>query len=295
MNELFGVPLMALYGQLLLGVINGAFYATLSLGLAVIFGLLNVINFAHGAQYMVGALLTWILLNSFGISYWWALLLVPLVLGASGVLIERTLISRVAHDHRYGMLITYGLALIAQGVARNQYGAAGLPYDIPSQLKGGFDFGFMYAPYYRVWVVAISLVLCVSAYLAIEKTRLGSYLRAATENGVQTEAFGINVKLLCTLTYGGAVGLAAFAGVLAAPIYSVHPLMGADLIIVVFAVVVIGGMGSLGGALIAGLGLGICEGLTKTFYPAASSTVIFLIMVVVLAVRPAGLFGKAKP
>ncbi len=294
MNEIFGVPASALYGQLMLGVINGAFYATLSLGLAIVFGLLKVINFAHGAQYMLGALVAWVLLDRFGISYWWALLLAPFAVGLMGIVVERTLISRVAYDHRYGMLLTYGLALIVQGLVRDRYGAAGLPYSAPAELKGGVDLGFMYAPYYRIWVVGVSVAICVSTWFAIEKTRLGSYLRAATENPALTEAFGINVKLLSTLAYGAAVALAAFAGVLAAPMYSVNPMMGADLIITVFAVVVIGGMGSMVGALVAGFGLGICEGLTKTFYPAASTTVIFVIMAIVLAIRPAGLFGKGQ-
>lgn len=294
MSELFGVPMTTLAGQLMLGIINGAFYAILSLGLAVVFGLLNVINFAHGAQYMLGALVAWVLLNSWGISYWWSLLLAPMAVGAIGLVLEKFLIARVAYDHRYGMLVTYGLALIAQGLVRDHFGAAGLPYSVPEALRGGVDLGFVFAPYYRVWVVAASLTLCVLTYLCIEKTPLGANLRAATENGALAECFGINVKLLSTLTYGAAVALAAFAGVLAAPMYSVNPVMGADLIIVVFAVVVIGGMGSLSGAVVAGLGLGIAEGLTKTFYPPASNIVIFIIMAVVLTLRPAGLFGRDK-
>lgn len=294
MFELLGIPPQALFGQLLLGLINGSFYAILSLGLAVIFGLLNIINFTHGAQYMMGAFIAWMLLNWVGIGYWPALLLAPIVAGATGVIIERTLLKRLYHlDHLYGLLLTFGLALIIQGLFRNQFGSSGLPYQIPAELRGGQNLGFMFLPNYRAWVVVASLVVCLATWFVIEKTRLGAYLRAATENPTLTQAFGINVPLLITLTYGFGVGLAAFAGVLAAPIYSVNPNMGADLIIVVFAVVVIGGMGSIMGAIVTGFGLGLIEGLTKVFYPEASATVIFIIMAIVLLVKPAGLFGRA--
>ncbi|HEY5794783.1 MAG TPA: branched-chain amino acid ABC transporter permease [Bosea sp. (in: a-proteobacteria)] len=294
MFELLGIPPQALFGQVLLGLINGSFYAILSLGLAVIFGLLNIINFSHGAQYMMGAFVAWMCLNYLGINYWVALLLAPLVVGATGVAIERLLLKRIAHvDHLYGLLLTFGLALIIQGLFRNQYGSSGLPYQIPAELRGGQNLGFMFLPYYRGWVVIASLVVCLSTWFLIEKTKLGAYLRAATENPTLTQAFGINVPLLVTLTYGFGVALAGFAGVLAAPIYSVNPNMGADLIIVVFAVVVIGGMGSILGAIVTGFSLGLIEGLTKVFYPEASATVIFIIMVLVLLVRPAGLFGRA--
>ncbi|MBX9990687.1 branched-chain amino acid ABC transporter permease [Phreatobacter oligotrophus] len=294
MFELLGIPPQALFGQLLLGLINGSFYAILSLGLAVIFGLLNIINFTHGAQYMMGAFIAWMLLNWVGIGYWPALLLAPIVAGVTGVIIERTLLKRLYHlDHLYGLLLTFGLALIIQGLFRNQFGSSGLPYQIPAELRGGQNLGFMFLPNYRAWVVVASLVVCLATWFVIEKTRLGAYLRAATENPTLTQAFGINVPLLITLTYGFGVGLAAFAGVLAAPIYSVNPNMGADLIIVVFAVVVIGGMGSIMGAIVTGFGLGLIEGLTKVFYPEASATVIFIIMAIVLLVKPAGLFGRA--
>ncbi|WNJ89759.1 branched-chain amino acid ABC transporter permease [Bosea sp. 685] len=294
MFELLGIPPQALFGQVLLGLINGSFYAILSLGLAVIFGLLNIINFAHGAQYMMGAFVAWMCLNYLGINYWAALLIAPLIVGVFGVLIERFLIARLANlDHLYGLLLTFGLALIIQGLFRNNYGSSGLPYQIPDALKGGQNLGFMFLPNYRGWVVGASLVVCLVTWFMIEKTRLGAYLRAATENPTLTQAFGINVPLLVTLTYGFGVALAAFAGVLAAPIYSVNPNMGADLIIVVFAVVVIGGMGSIMGAIVTGFGLGLVEGLTKVFYPEASATVIFIIMVLVLLVKPAGLFGRA--
>ncbi len=294
MFELLGIPPQALFGQLLLGLINGSFYAILSLGLAVIFGLLNIINFTHGAQYMMGAFIAWMLLNWVGIGYWPALLLAPIVAGATGVIIERTLLKRLYHlDHLYGLLLTFGLALIIQGLFRNQFGSSGLPYQIPAELRGGQNLGFMFLPNYRAWVVVASLVVCLATWFVIEKTRLGAYLRAATENPTLTQAFGINVPLLITLTYGFGVGLAALAGVLAAPIYSVNPNMGADLIIVVFAVVVIGGMGSIMGAIVTGFGLGLIEGLTKVFYPEASATVIFIIMAIVLLVKPAGLFGRA--
>lgn len=288
-----GVSSQALFGQILLGLINGSFYAILSLGLAVIFGLLNIINFAHGAQYMLGAFVAWMALNYLGLNYWIALLVAPLVVGALGVVIERLLLKRIAQiDHLYGLLLTFGLALVIQGVFLNEYGSSGLPYAIPAALRGGTNLGFMFLPTYRGWVVVASLLVCLGTWLLIEHTKLGSYLRAATENPALTQAFGINVPLLVTLTYGFGVALAAFAGVLAAPIYSVNPNMGADLIIVVFAVVVIGGMGSILGAVITGFSLGLIEGLTKVFYPEASATVIFIIMVVVLLVKPAGLFGR---
>lgn len=293
MFELLGIPPQALFGQLLLGLINGSFYAMLSLGLAVIFGLLNIINFAHGAQYMLGAFVAWMLLTYLGVGYWWALLLVPGIVGVTGVAIERLLISRLYHlDHLYGLLLTFGLALIIQGAVRNQYGISGLPYSGPPELAGGQNLGFMFLPNYRAWVVIASLVVCLGTWFAIEKTRLGAYLRAATENPTLVGAFGINVPRMITLTYGFGVGLAAFAGVLAAPVYSVNPNMGADLIIVVFAVVVIGGMGSILGSIVTGFGLGLVEGLIKVFYPEASSVIIFVIMAIVLFVRPAGLFGR---
>lgn len=293
MFELLGIPPQALFGQLLLGLINGSFYAILSLGLAIIFGLLNIINFTHGAQYMLGAFVAWMLLTYFGIGYWWALLLAPVLVGFTGVIIERLLISRLYHlDHLYGLLLTFGLALIIQGLLRNSYGISGLPYSIPAELSGGQNLGFMFLPNYRAWVVVASLVVCIGTWFVIEKTRLGAYLRAATENPTLVGAFGINVPRMITLTYGFGVGLAAFAGVLAAPIYSVNPNMGADLIIVVFAVVVIGGMGSILGSIITGFGLGLIEGLTKVFYPEGSAVVIFVIMAIVLLVKPAGLFGR---
>ncbi|MCL6608310.1 MAG: branched-chain amino acid ABC transporter permease [Geminicoccaceae bacterium] len=295
MTELFGVPAPALFGQLLLGLINGAFYAILSLGLAVIFGLLNIINFTHGAQYMMGAFTAWMLLNWAGLGYWWALLLAPLLVGITGILIERLLLARLAGlDHLYGLLLTFGLALVIQGIFRNEFGSTGLPYAIPPELRGGQNLGFMFLPNYRAWVVVVSLAVCLATWLVIEKTRLGSYLRAATENPTLVQAMGIDVPKMVTLTYGFGVALAAFAGVLAAPIYQVSPLMGADLIIVVFAVVVIGGMGSILGSIVTGFGLGVIEGLTKVFWPQASSTVIFVIMAIVLLLRPAGLFGRAS-
>ncbi|KPF69199.1 ABC transporter permease [Bosea sp. AAP35] len=294
MFELLGIPPQALFGQVLLGLINGSFYAILSLGLAVIFGLLNIINFSHGAQYMMGAFVAWMCLTYLGINYWAALLLAPLIVGATGIAIERLLLKRIAHvDHLYGLLLTFGLALIIQGLFRNAYGSSGLPYQIPAELRGGVNLGFMFLPWYRGWVVVASLIVCLATWFLIEKTKLGAYLRAATENPTLTQAFGINVPLMVTLTYGFGVALAGFAGVLAAPIYSVNPNMGADLIIVVFAVVVIGGMGSILGAIVTGFSLGLVEGLTKVFYPEASATVIFIIMVLVLLVRPAGLFGRA--
>lgn len=293
MAELLGIPPQVLFGQLLLGLINGAFYATLSLGLAVIFGLLNIINFTHGAQYMMGAFVAWMLLNWAGLGYWWALVLAPLLVGATGVVIERLLLQRIRElDHLYGLLLTFGLALVIQGAFRNEFGSTGLPYAIPPELQGGRNLGFMFLPNYRAWVVGVSLALCLATWLVIERTRLGAYLRAATENPTLVQAMGIDVPRLITLTYGFGVALAAFAGVLAAPIYQVSPLMGADLIIVVFAVVVIGGMGSILGSIVTGFGLGVIEGLTKVFWPEASSTVIFVIMALVLLVRPAGLFGR---
>ncbi|MRX37482.1 branched-chain amino acid ABC transporter permease [Aminobacter sp. MDW-2] len=293
MFELLGIPPQTLFGQLLLGLINGSFYAILSLGLAVIFGLLNIINFAHGAQYMLGAFVAWMLLNYLGIGYWWALLIVPIMVGAFGIVLERLMIARLYHlDHLYGLLLTFGLALIIQGLLRNAYGISGLPYSIPPQLAGGQNLGFMFLPNYRGWVVVASLIVCFATWFVIEKTRLGAYLRAATENPTLVGAFGVNVPRMITLTYGFGVGLAAFAGVLAAPVYSVNPNMGADLIIVVFAVVVIGGMGSILGSIITGFSLGLIEGLTKVFYPEGSAVVIFVIMAIVLLVKPAGLFGR---
>ena len=286
--------MQALFGQLLVGLINGAFYAMLSLGLAVIFGLLNIINFAHGAQYMLGAFCAWFLLQQ-GIGYWWALLIAPIVVGAIGVVIEKTMLSRLYQlDHLYGLLLTFGLALIFQGVFTNYFGSAGQPYRLPDEFAGAFNLGFMFLPRYRAWVILASLIVCVSTWFVIERTKLGAYLRAATENPLLVRAFGINVPRMITLTYGFGVGLAALAGVMAAPIYQVNPQMGANIIIVVFAVVVIGGMGSIAGSIITGFALGVVEGLTKFFYPEASSTVIFVVMVIVLLVRPAGLFGRER-
>jgi branched-chain amino acid transport system permease protein len=295
MTEIFGVPTQALFGQLLIGLINGSFYALLSLGLAVIFGLLNIINFSHGAQYMLGAFCAYFLLQFAGVGYWWSLLLAPIAVGGTGIVIERTMLSRLYKlDHLYGLLLTFGLALILQGVFTNYYGSSGLPYRIPEELGGSFNLGFMFLPKYRAWVIGASVIVCLGTWFVIERTKLGSYLRAATENPALVQAFGINVPRMITLTYGFGVGLAAFAGVMAAPIYQVNPLMGANLIIVVFAVVVIGGMGSILGAVLTGFGLGVIEGLTKVFYPEASNTVIFVIMVIVLILRPAGLFGKER-
>jgi branched-chain amino acid transport system permease protein len=294
MATLFGVPVQALFGQLMLGLINGAFYAMLSLGLAVIFGLLRIINFAHGALYMMGAFVAWFLLQYAGIGYWGALVIAPLVVGAFGVVIERTMLRWLYRlDHLYGLLLTFGLALVIQGLFQHRFGSSGQPYTIPTALAGGHNLGFMFLPNYRAWVVVASLVVCLATWYAIERTKLGSYLRAATENPALVQAFGINVPRIITLTYGFGVALAAFAGVLAAPIYQVSPLMGADLIIVVFAVVVIGGMGSIMGSIVTGFVLGVIEGLTKVFYPEASNTVIFVIMAVVLLIKPAGLFGRA--
>ena len=295
MDSIFGIPTQALFGQLLIGLINGSFYALLSLGLAVIFGLLNIINFTHGAQYMMGAFVAWFLLNKLGLGYWWALLIAPIAVGAFGVIIERTMLKHLYKlDHLYGLLLTFGLALVIQGLFRNEYGSSGLPYSIPSQLQGGQNLGFMFLPNYRAWVIVFSLIVCLSTWFVIERTKLGSYLRAATENAELVRAFGVNVPRMITLTYGFGVGLAALAGVMAAPIYSVNPLMGADLIIVVFAVVVIGGMGSIMGSIVTGFGLGVVEGLTKVFYPEASNTVIFIVMAIVLMFRPAGLFGTQR-
>jgi branched-chain amino acid transport system permease protein len=294
MDDIFGIPAPLLFGQLLLGLINGAFYAMLSLGLAVIFGLLNIINFTHGAQFMMGAFAAWMLLEYLGLGYWWALLIAPLVVGLTGVVLERLLIRPLYKlDHLYGLLLTFGVGLIIEGVFRNYYGSSGLPYRIPPELSGAWDLGFMFMPIYRGWVVIAALILCLSTWLVIEKTRLGAYLRAATENAALVQAFGVNVPRMVTLTYGGGVALAALGGVLAAPIYSVNPQMGTNLIIVVFAVVVIGGMGSIIGSVLTGFGLGVVEGLTKVFYPEASATVIFVIMAIVLLARPAGLFGRA--
>jgi branched-chain amino acid transport system permease protein len=294
MDDIFGIPAPLLFGQLLLGLINGAFYAMLSLGLAVIFGLLNIINFTHGAQFMMGAFAAWMLLEYAGLGYWWALLIAPIVVGFTGAVLERVFISRLYKlDHLYGLLLTFGVGLVIEGVFRNYYGSSGLPYRIPTELAGAWDLGFMFMPIYRGWVVIAALILCLSTWLVIEKTRLGAYLRAATENAALVQAFGVNVPRMVTLTYGGGVALAALGGVLAAPIYSVNPQMGTNLIIVVFAVVVIGGMGSIIGSVLTGFGLGVVEGLTKVFYPEASATVIFVIMAIVLLARPAGLFGRA--
>jgi branched-chain amino acid transport system permease protein len=295
MFQLLGIPPQALFGQLLLGLINGAFYALLSLGLAVIFGLLNIINFAHGAQYMLGAFAAWFLLQYAGLGYWWALLFAPVAVGLFGVVLERTMLQRLYRlDHLYGLLLTFGLALILQGFFRNRFGSSGLPYGLPAALEGGHNLGFMFLPNYRGWVVVCSFAVCLLTWFVVERTKLGSTLRAATENPTLVQAFGINVPRMITLTYGFGAGLAALAGVLAAPIYQVNPLMGADLIIVVFAVVVIGGMGSIMGSIVTGFALGVIEGLTKVFYPEASNTVIFVIMALVLLVRPAGLFGRTQ-
>ena len=318
MITIFGKPLLLLYGQLTLGLINGAFYALLSLGLAIIFGLLNIINFAHGALFMLGAVVAWMLLQPNGwlpedwtpfgmplhwnlqvseqisVTYWSALLVAPLIVGAFGVVLEKTLINRLYKlDHLYGLLLTFGCALIIEGLVRNGFGSSGVPYAIPEALRGPLNLGFMMLPAYRAWVVVVAAVVCLLTWLVIEKTRIGSTLRAATENAALVQAFGINVPLLVTLTYGAGVALAAFAGVLAAPIYSVNPNMGSNLIIAVFAVVVIGGMGSILGSIVTGFALGILEGLAKVYYPQASATVVFVVMIVVLLARPAGLFGRA--
>ena len=295
MPTVFGIPAAALFGQLLLGLINGAFYALLSLGLAIIFGMLGIVNFAHGALFMMGAFVAWMLQNYLGIDYWWALLLSPLAVGLFGVALEKAVISRLYRiDPIYGLLLTFGLALILEGLFRNAYGSSGLPYRIPPILSGGTNLGFMYLPNYRGWVVVVALVTCLATWLVIDKTPIGARLRAATENPALVQAFGVNVPRMITLTYAAGVALAAFAGVLAAPIYSVNPGMGSNLIVVVFAVVVIGGMGSILGSIVTGFGLGVAEGLAKVFYPPASATVVFVIMVLVLLVRPAGLFGRAS-
>jgi branched-chain amino acid transport system permease protein len=291
---IFGISPQALMSQLLLGLINGSFYAMLSLGLAIIFGLLNIINFAHGALYTLGAFTAWFLLEYAGLGYWWALLLSPVLVGAFGMALERTMLKRLhSLEPLYGLLLTFGIALIIQGLFLNRFGSSGMPYAIPDALTGGRDLGFMFLPNYRTWVIGISIVVCISTWYVIERTRLGSYLRAATENPSLVQAFGINVPRMITITYGLGVALAALAGVLAAPIYRVSPLMGSELIVVVFAVVVIGGMGSIMGSIVTGFGLGVIEGLTKVFYPEASNVVVFVIMVVVLLVKSQGLFGKA--
>jgi branched-chain amino acid transport system permease protein len=293
MLMIFGFPAPLLFGQLLLGLINGAFYAMLSLGLAVIFGMLNIVNFAHGALFTLGAFVAWGLLQYLGLGYWSALVLAPLIVGVFGLVLEKLVISRLYRlDHLYGLLLTFGLALIIEGILRNNFGSSGLPYTIPKLLQGGVNLGFMFMPIYRGWVVAASAVICLATWLVIEKTSIGATLRAATENAALVQAFGINVPRLISLTYAGGVALAALAGVLAAPIYSVNPNMGSNFINVVFAVVVIGGMGSILGSIVTGFGLGIVEGLTKVFYPPASATVVYLVMVIVLLARPAGLFGK---
>jgi len=292
--EIFGVPTALLGSQLLIGLINGSFYAILSLGLAIIFGLLNIINFAHGAQYMMGAFIAWLALTKFNVNYWVALIAAPLLVGLFGVILERTMLRKLYKlDHLYGLLLTFGLALIIEGVFRDQFGISGESYEVPEALSGGIHLGFMFLPIYRAWVIVASLTVCFGTWYMIEKTRLGAYLRAGTENSQMVQALGINVPLLITFTYGYGVALAAFAGVLAAPVFQVNPLMGSNLIIVVFAVVVIGGMGSILGSIVTGIGLGLIEGLTRVFYPEASAVVVFVIMVIVLLVRPAGLFGKA--
>lgn len=295
MSGRFGIPLQALMGQAMIGLVNGSFYAMLSLGLAVIFGLLNIINFAHGALYMLGAFGAWMLFHYAGLGYWWALVLGPLVVGALGLVIERTMLRRLYRlDHLYGLLLTFGIALILEGTFINAYGVSGLPYQIPDAFSGAFNLGFMFLPKYRAWVVLASVVICLATWYVTERTRVGAYLRAATENPRLTQALGINVPVLVTLTFGLGVALAGLAGVMAAPVYQVQPLMGSNLIIVVFAVVVIGGMGSILGSIVTGLVLGLIEGLTKVFYPQASATVVFIIMALVLLVRPAGLFGRER-
>ncbi len=291
--EIFGIPLQAFLGQLLLGLVNGAFYAMLSLGLAVIFGLLGIVNFAHGALYMLGAFAAWIMMDQLGLNYWWALVLAPLTVGILGMVIERLFLKHLYKlDPLYGLLLTFGLSLIAEGIFRELYGVSGQNYSVPELLSGATNLGFMVLPNYRAWVVLVSLVVCLGTWFLIERTRLGAYLRAGTENAQLVQAFGVNVPMMVMLTYGAGAALAALAGVLAAPIIQVNPLMGSNLIIVVFAVVVIGGMGSILGSVITGLGLGIVEGLTRVFYPEASNIVVFVIMVLVLMIRPAGLFGK---
>ena len=293
--EIFGIPLQAFFGQLLIGLINGSFYALLSLGLAVIFGLLNIINFTHGAQYMLGAFVAYLSLSFLGLNYWVSLILTPILVGASGIVIERTMLKQLYKlDHLYGLLLTFGLALIIQGLFRHEFGSFGMPYPVPEIFQGSFNTGFMFLPKYRAWVIVVSVIVCLSTWYVIERTKLGAYLRAATENPSLVQAFGINVPRMITLTYGFGVGLAALAGVMAAPIYQVNPTMGGDIIIVVFAVVVIGGMGSIMGAILTGFSLGLIEGLTKVFYPEASNTVIFIIMTIVLLIKPNGLFGTQK-
>lgn len=295
MTDIFGIPIQALFGQLLLGLVNGSFYAMLSLGLAVIFGLLNVINFAHGALYMLGAFVAWMGLSYLGLNYWIMLILAPIVVGLFGILIEKLLLKHLYKlDHLYGLLLTFGLTLLIEGLFRSFYGVSGQPYPTPDALRGATNLGFMVLPNYRGWVVVASVIVCMSTWFVIERTRLGALLRAGTENPKLVEAFGVNVPRMITLTYGFGVALAGFAGVLAAPVLQISPLMGSNLIIVVFAVVVIGGMGSILGAIVTGLGLGVIEGLTKVFWPEASSTVVFIIMAIVLLLRPAGLFGKEK-
>lgn len=293
--EIFGIPISAFLGQLLLGLVNGSFYAMLSLGLAVIFGLLNVINFAHGALYMMGAFIAWMGLQYFAVSYWVMLFVAPLLVGVFGIIIEKTMLRWLYKlDHLYGLLLTFGVTLMLEGVFRSFYGVSGQPYSVPEALRGATDLGFMILPNYRAWVVLASLVVCLLTWFVIEKTRLGAYLRAGTENPKMVEAFGVNVPLMVTLTYGFGVALAGFAGVLAAPVLQVSPLMGSNLIITVFAVVVIGGMGSILGSIVTGLGLGVIEGLTRVFYPELSATVVFIVMAIVLLIRPAGLFGREK-
>lgn len=295
MTSLFGIPIQALMGQVILGLVNGSFYAILSLGLAVIFGMLNIINFAHGALFMMGAFVAWMGMEYLGISYWWSLLTAPLLVGLFGIAIERSLLQWLYKlDHLYGLLLTFGLALIIEGFFRHLYGVSGQPFSVPDEIAGGINLGFMFLPKYRLWVVVASLTVCFLTWFVIEKTRLGAYLRAATENPKMTQAFGINVPVMVMLTYGFGVGLAGFAGVLAAPTGQLSPLMGSNLIITVFAVVVIGGMGSILGAIVTGVSLGVVEGLTKVFYPEASATVVFVIMAIVLMFRPSGLFGKEK-
>jgi branched-chain amino acid transport system permease protein len=293
MADIFGVPITVLLGQLLLGLINGSFYALLSLGLAIIFGMLNVVNFAHGAFYMLGGFAAWFLFSKLGLGYWPTLIAAPIAVGILGIMVERVLLRRLYRmDHLYSLLLTFGIALMLEGLFRHIFGAAGKPYPVPPSLMGGINLGFMFLPMYRAWVIAVSLVICILTWLAIERTKLGAYLRAATENPALVQAFGINVPLMLTLTYAFCVGLSGFAGALAAPLYQVSPGMGSSIIIVVFAVVVIGGMGSIGGAIVTALALGIIEGLTKTFYPAASSIAVFIVMVLVILIRPSGLFSR---
>jgi branched-chain amino acid transport system permease protein len=292
-TEILGIPTQLLFGQLLIGVINGAFYATLSLGLALIFGMLNIVNFTHGAMYMMGAFVAWLLLHYLGLSYWWALLLAPIVVALAGAVIERLLLRHLYHlDHLYGFLLLFGVSLIIEGAFRYSYGVSGQPYSIPAELSGGMNLGFMFLPIYRAWVIGASLAICFGTWFLVERTKLGAYLRAATENAALVGAFGVNVPRLITLTYMLGAGLAAIAGVLAAPIYQVSAIMGSNIIPVVFAVVVIGGLGSILGSIVTGFLLGLCEGLTKVFYPEASNTVVFVIMVICLLLRPQGLFGK---